>query len=251
MINWSGGLHHAKKAEASGEGGGWGGGEKGEGGGVGGGRRRVAGAGVPPHPPPSPPTIRLAAQPTPQASATSTTLCWPSWSCSSTTSGERGVECGWVGAWIGVCVEVRVEGWALAALLARTRQRLDPPPHPPPPKMMHSVLYVDIDVHHGDGVEEAFLTTDRVMTVRCGGGRGGAGGGGTRGGGLPHHRPRDDSEVRALCTLFLPLCKGLPCTTLAPRSHPPIHTPMHAHTPPCAHAASTSLAAASSRGRAT
>ncbi|GFR43441.1 hypothetical protein Agub_g4523 [Astrephomene gubernaculifera] len=27
------------------------------------------------------------------------------------------------------------------------------------------VLYVDIDVHHGDGVEEAFLTSDRVMTV--------------------------------------------------------------------------------------
>lgn len=27
-----------------------------------------------------------------------------------------------------------------------------------------SVLYVDIDVHHGDGVEEAFYTTDRVMT---------------------------------------------------------------------------------------
>ncbi|XP_026440446.1 histone deacetylase 6-like [Papaver somniferum] len=27
------------------------------------------------------------------------------------------------------------------------------------------VLYVDIDVHHGDGVEEAFLTTNRVMTV--------------------------------------------------------------------------------------
>lgn len=26
------------------------------------------------------------------------------------------------------------------------------------------VLYIDIDVHHGDGVEEAFLTTDRVMT---------------------------------------------------------------------------------------
>jgi histone deacetylase 1/2 len=25
-------------------------------------------------------------------------------------------------------------------------------------------LYVDIDVHHGDGVEEAFYTTDRVMT---------------------------------------------------------------------------------------
>ena len=27
------------------------------------------------------------------------------------------------------------------------------------------VVYVDIDIHHGDGVEEAFYTTDRVMTV--------------------------------------------------------------------------------------
>jgi histone deacetylase 1/2 len=27
------------------------------------------------------------------------------------------------------------------------------------------VLYIDIDVHHGDGVEEAFFNTDRVMTV--------------------------------------------------------------------------------------
>lgn len=27
------------------------------------------------------------------------------------------------------------------------------------------MLYVDIDCHHGDGVEEAFYTTDRVMTV--------------------------------------------------------------------------------------
>jgi len=27
------------------------------------------------------------------------------------------------------------------------------------------VLYIDVDVHHGDGVEEAFYTTDRVMTV--------------------------------------------------------------------------------------
>jgi len=27
------------------------------------------------------------------------------------------------------------------------------------------VLYLDIDIHHGDGVEEAFYTTDRVMTV--------------------------------------------------------------------------------------
>lgn len=27
------------------------------------------------------------------------------------------------------------------------------------------VLYIDIDVHHGDGVQEAFWTTDRVMTL--------------------------------------------------------------------------------------
>ena len=27
------------------------------------------------------------------------------------------------------------------------------------------VLYIDIDCHHGDGVEEAFWMTDRVMTL--------------------------------------------------------------------------------------
>jgi histone deacetylase 1/2 len=32
-------------------------------------------------------------------------------------------------------------------------------------KHYHRVLYVDIDIHHGDGVEEAFYLTDRVMTV--------------------------------------------------------------------------------------
>lgn len=37
-------------------------------------------------------------------------------------------------------------------------------PHPHSTK--NSVLYIDIDVHHGDGVEEAFLTTDRVFCVR-------------------------------------------------------------------------------------
>ncbi|KAA3670685.1 histone deacetylase 1/2, partial [Paragonimus westermani] len=31
-------------------------------------------------------------------------------------------------------------------------------------KYHQRVLYVDIDIHHGDGVEEAFYTTDRVMT---------------------------------------------------------------------------------------
>ncbi|WOH10573.1 hypothetical protein DCAR_0730042 [Daucus carota subsp. sativus] len=32
-------------------------------------------------------------------------------------------------------------------------------------KRHRRVLYIDIDIHHGDGVEEAFYTTDRVMTV--------------------------------------------------------------------------------------
>ena len=32
-------------------------------------------------------------------------------------------------------------------------------------KYNERVLYVDIDVHHGDGVEEAFYCTNRVMTV--------------------------------------------------------------------------------------
>eukprot|EP00879_Flechtneria_rotunda_P002734 GHRR01002941.1.p1 GENE.GHRR01002941.1~~GHRR01002941.1.p1 ORF type:complete len:613 (+),score=257.58 GHRR01002941.1:137-1975(+) len=32
-------------------------------------------------------------------------------------------------------------------------------------KTYRRVLYVDIDIHHGDGVEEAFYLTDRVMTV--------------------------------------------------------------------------------------
>ena len=26
-------------------------------------------------------------------------------------------------------------------------------------------MYIDIDIHHGDGVEEAFYLTNRVMTV--------------------------------------------------------------------------------------
>jgi histone deacetylase 1/2 len=32
-------------------------------------------------------------------------------------------------------------------------------------KRHQRVLYIDIDIHHGDGVEEAFYTTNRVMTV--------------------------------------------------------------------------------------
>ena len=32
-------------------------------------------------------------------------------------------------------------------------------------KVHDRVLYIDIDIHHGDGVQEAFYLTDRVMTV--------------------------------------------------------------------------------------
>ena len=32
-------------------------------------------------------------------------------------------------------------------------------------KTHERVLYIDIDIHHGDGVEEAFYTTNRVMTL--------------------------------------------------------------------------------------
>jgi histone deacetylase 1/2 len=32
-------------------------------------------------------------------------------------------------------------------------------------KVHPRVLYIDLDIHHGDGVEEAFYTTDRVMTL--------------------------------------------------------------------------------------
>ena len=35
----------------------------------------------------------------------------------------------------------------------------------PFPPVHQRVLYIDIDIHHGDGVEEAFYTTDRVMNV--------------------------------------------------------------------------------------
>ena len=55
------------------------------------------------------------------------------------------------------------------------------------------VLYVDIDIHHGDGVEEAFYLTDRVMTVReCYDTKllGWGGLGINNGGGLLPHDPR-------------------------------------------------------------
>jgi len=32
-------------------------------------------------------------------------------------------------------------------------------------KVHDRVLYIDIDIHHGDGVQDAFYLSDRVMTV--------------------------------------------------------------------------------------
>ena len=29
----------------------------------------------------------------------------------------------------------------------------------------YRIAYIDIDVHHGDGVQEAFYATDRVLTI--------------------------------------------------------------------------------------
>jgi histone deacetylase 1/2 len=46
-------------------------------------------------------------------------------------------------------------------MLVITRANIDRPAF----RYHARVLYIDIDVHHGDGVEEAFYTTDRVMTV--------------------------------------------------------------------------------------
>lgn len=39
------------------------------------------------------------------------------------------------------------------------------PPSIAPYRYHPRVLYIDIDIHHGDGVQEAFYLTDRVMTV--------------------------------------------------------------------------------------
>ncbi|BGP16681.1 hypothetical protein JCM10213_000402 [Rhodosporidiobolus nylandii] len=43
-----------------------------------------------------------------------------------------------------------------------------PPPVPPlraPPKRLSRILYLDVDLHHGDGPESAFFTTPSVLTL--------------------------------------------------------------------------------------
>lgn len=48
---------------------------------------------------------------------------------------------------------------------AATATRMTPACLLPVSRKHQRVLYIDIDIHHGDGVEEAFYTTNRVMTV--------------------------------------------------------------------------------------
>ena len=111
-INWAGGLHHAKRSEASGA--------RSAGCARCGSRRRRLGLACTrasaccsmlrqQHRAEHLVTAFYPAAVSPQASVTSTTSCWPSWSCSSTTSGELG--------WRGPCrrqrrMPVRVAGAA-------------------------------------------------------------------------------------------------------------------------------------------
>jgi hypothetical protein len=55
--------------------------------------------------------------------------------------------------------------WTIIVLSIAPTSTCPTPPNPTSGPIP-SVLYVDIDIHHGDGVEEAFYLTDRVMTVR-------------------------------------------------------------------------------------
>jgi len=40
-----------------------------------------------------------------------------------------------------------------------------PPPLSKPLKRLSKVLYLDLDLHHGDGVESAFFTTPQILTL--------------------------------------------------------------------------------------
>lgn len=40
-----------------------------------------------------------------------------------------------------------------------------PPPSKPPLKRLSKILYLDLDLHHGDGVESAFFTTPQILTL--------------------------------------------------------------------------------------
>ena len=100
------------------------------------------------------------------------------------------------------------------------------------------VLYVDIDIHHGDGVEEAFYLTDRVMTVsfhKYGdffpgtgalGDYGEGGGGGEWGGWGCANRAMQAHALKHLVRHTPHTC------TLSYIPSPPIHTTRTTHTHP-------------------
>ena len=59
----------------------------------------------------------------------------------------------------------RIRDFGVTTVLSNVLLFLKTLPDMTLPRYHQRVLYIDIDVHHGDGVEEAFYTTDRVMTV--------------------------------------------------------------------------------------
>lgn len=98
-----------------------------------------------------------------QAFATSTTVFSPSWSCSSEVFCQsfawednlQSSECVLIVpvSDLGLCTPPPTK-CCLRSVSNSVSRRVHP-----------RVLYIDIDIHHGDGVEEAFYTTDRVMTA--------------------------------------------------------------------------------------
>jgi len=70
------------------------------------------------------------------------------------------------------------------------------------------VLYIDIDVHHGDGVEEAFFSTDRVMTVSFHKYDPATFFPGT--GGLDDNGPKNEHNAGAHHSINVPLNDGIP-----------------------------------------
>ena len=74
----------------------------------------------------------------------------------SLTSGRCGVAINWFGGWHHAQRD-RAAGFCYANDVVISIQELK--------KKLGKVLYVDLDLHHGDGVQEAFRHTDSVFTV--------------------------------------------------------------------------------------
>lgn len=69
------------------------------------------------------------------------------------------------------------------------------------------ILYIDIDVHHGDGVEEAFYSSNRVMTLSFHKYKKGEFFPGT--GGFDEHGPENNANLGAHHSLNVPLKDGI------------------------------------------